>query len=242
MRSPTANTYLGTPHRPALPAPTYQEAYPRVTLEEVLAAIKERKRLCVWAHPRGTHRGYGLLSVADGEIDLLYHVFPFYGEPSGVGIERLQLRDIALGQGRSRQLLVCPSCDQGVSKLIFFQGWKCQGCQGLRYRSSAIDAKARRSERARQLEAELRAGRPKGVHESTMQKKRAELKYLHQMERRSGRRSVSTAYRVRLINSTWMHTAGHDTILEHISAVAKSQIGVEFDADYLLAWSRGARE
>ena len=148
-------------------------------------------------------RGVGRAMLVAGGVQLEYRMTPFYGEPSRYGKEVLKFGKVVMGQGRVRELFVCPACEAKVETLIFFRGWKCRECQHLNYRSSSVTTPVRQTERLRELSKLLAAGRPKGVHESTMQKYRDERKVLNQLLRKTGKRAVSNGHDNNTFETRW---------------------------------------
>ena len=198
------NTYLSQPGDPAAPPPRVQTKYPCVKRSELLAAMAADKPVCEWRTIKMV-RGVGHATLVAGGVQLEYRMVPFYGEPSRYGKVVLKFGEVVMGQGRVRELFVCPACEAKVETLIFFRGWKCRECQHLNYRSTSVPTLVRQTERLAELNKTLAAGRQKGVHESTMQKYRDERKGLNQLLRKSGKRVVSNNHDDDTFVSRWAH-------------------------------------
>jgi hypothetical protein len=197
------NTYLGTPEDPADAPPRTFNKYPCLMRPELVAAVEAGRTVCEWRTRKG-NRGWAQASLVEAGVRLDYRILPFYGEQMHYGRDILGFRGSATGQGRPRQLFVCPGCDHGVETLIFFRGWKCRVCQNLWYRSSSVSGLVRKTERLKVLGKMLSEGRPKGVHEATMQKYRDEYHKLVEFFKTHKPRSASNVVDEHICIGTWM--------------------------------------
>ena len=190
--------------------PRYAEAYPRLDVGDAQRAYAAGRPVCIQSRI-----GRGVVAV--GQITahlrsgapwpLLQAVFWFladYHQWMESAVEctfRLQAREPAL-----RHLgayVICDECQSARAVLVYAdKRWACRQCHGLRMRSQVIDPGVRLQEKILELEAVVRRGRPKGMHNRTFAAQMAELKSLK--AQRSGSGMVVAAEHDKVVSAKWV--------------------------------------
>lgn len=148
--------------------PLHREAYPRLDIHAALSAYRSDQPVCVFIDQAG--RRIGLLRIqpaADGQT------LSVWGELGGQNVAvwnsvmTLLLVSSPTGIDPMRKLFRCPHCERATRSLVRTQHWACPGCDGLLHRSQLVHSSVRLMERLDKLNALIKHGRPKGMHQRT---------------------------------------------------------------------------
>jgi len=196
--------------------PRFAEAYPRLDFIKAQRAIEEGRTICVFERP-GRGR-IGQFEFGSYESDEPYQIGLMHGlvrigpdyHLSGTFVEvAFRIRPAPIGVNHHRNYVLCPSCENRKTVLVYETVWKCKDCHGLLMRSQLIDPHARLQEKIIDLEDKLAKGRPKGMHNATYQDK---LEVLSQLKAREAPMPFDYSKVVsrdhdRIVTSRWVSMA-----------------------------------
>jgi ribosomal protein L37AE/L43A len=152
----------------AASAPQYREAYPKFDVIQAQAATERQPSVCVFLLNKMI---IGQLIVADSgrsSVTIAYTVggrHVVWGEGEATLDKKFTKNMVHM----DRVTISCPLCTSDKYSLYFSGSWACARCHQLMFRSQLADPRALLWERHDRLEAKVKAGRPKGMHNRTYQ-------------------------------------------------------------------------
>ncbi len=182
--------------------PRYLEGYPRLDMLRVKAAADDGGKICWFVDQRGmTHGLARLKDITDRHITIEYEItLPYL--PARHGSIRLD-RVYAPGDGAMHRLMTnCPRCAKPKIVLVYAETWACSHCHRLPYRSQTMDYHTRSFERREELRMIVKRGRPKGMHNKSFLKVRAELKEISKRLNNISERTSNRDQNI-IISSRW---------------------------------------
>ncbi|WP_445191810.1 hypothetical protein ACT009_14720 [Sphingomonas sp. Tas61C01] len=186
--------------------PGYIEAYPRISVGEVLREARAGRTHLLWRDRQ--HRAIGAASVeitSKEAVDLHYAAdeLPYSDESAG----DLPLRLAWKGSlpHNKRPFAHCPKCSRSVDVLVLREGrWACTKCHKLIHRSALLSEEVRWSERLADVEAEIGMGRPAASRTSAFAAKLVQRDDL--LQRLAGKRITANVLYLTRISTEWIHT------------------------------------
>lgn len=157
----------------------YSEAYCRLPVAELYRAHDRGEGSLVWRERIGSVIGSAkIMSRFDDVMHVAFELSACGAVEAFSGELPISIVWRDAGLHRREPYATCPDCGRAVKQLIArCHAWKCRTCHSLVNRGSLIRSNARLTEQVEHLEGEVGRGRPKGMHSSTYEARRALLAY-----------------------------------------------------------------
>ena len=183
---------------PPLRASAMRESFPKFDLVEATPAMERRSDpLCIFEQGRRMMGQLFIRKILDTSIIVRYI---FASEHVNCNETEVVLPTV---RQEVHTIFKCPGCMFNRWSLYYRDQWKCADCHGLLYRSQLVDKEVQLWEERDRLSALLKAGRPKGMHNSTYAHHRLRLAELERLLRCRPRKYASDVHDL-IVRERWV--------------------------------------
>lgn len=195
-------------------AAAQRESFPKLDLIAAKAAMdRDPASVCLFELDRKIVGQLFIPYLSESDIIVNYL---FSVQHMGSYSDEVSLKTITVASPLDpfRRYFVCPECAGSYWSLYFKTRWGCGDCLGLRYRRQLVDKEVLLWERRKELDKQLRHGRPKGMHNSTYFKLKRKQSRLEALLEGKMPKDASDAQNL-IIHARWISAAEADLWSPH---------------------------